>query len=215
MAEDADNEKKPEDEGETLLDVGGGVVNVPEDAATVPDGSTPGETLLEIGQPSIYADPEMQQTLLNLADGEATTNPQSQAETRRVAPSAALGGRRYELRGEIGRGGMGVVLKAFDRDLKRDVALKVTRSDRTGSLSVARFVEEAQVTGQLSHPNIVPVHELGHEPGGKTFFTMKLVEGNSLARILRRLRSGDESARDQFPLTRRLYIFGQLLNCMA
>ncbi|MCA8934958.1 MAG: serine/threonine protein kinase [Planctomycetes bacterium] len=212
MTDEPETESKPEDEGETLLEIGGAVVSASEDAATVPDA---GETLLEIGQPSIYCDPDIQQTLLDVASDEASTLRDSQAETRRVAASPAMGGRRYELRGEIGRGGMGVVIRAFDRDLKRDVALKVTRADRSGSLSIARFVEEAQVTGQLSHPNIVPVHELAHEPGGRTFFTMKLVEGNSLARILRRLRAGDKDAPGEYPLTRRLYIFGQLLNCMA
>ncbi|MBZ0137777.1 MAG: serine/threonine protein kinase [Planctomycetes bacterium] len=193
--------EQPDEPGETLLDVGG-VVDVPSD----------GETLLEIGQPSIFSDSELQQTLAE----EQPTQPISQAETRQVSsPGAQLGGRRYELRGEVGRGGMGVVMRAFDRDLKREVALKVTRADRTGSQSVARFIEEAQVTGQLNHPNIVPVHELGHEPGGRTFFTMKLVEGQSLARMLRALRAGDVELRRSFPLTRRLYTFGQLLNCMA
>ena len=189
----------PEPLGETLLEVGG-VVNVPD-----------AETLLEIGAPSIYADPELLEQL-----GNQSTAPASQADTRTVqSPGVGIGGRRYEIKAEVGRGGMGVVLRAFDRDLKRDVALKVARSDRTGSHSVARFIEEAQVTGQLSHPNIVPVHELGHEVGGRTFFTMKLVEGQSLARIVRLLRMGDADARREFPLTRRLYIFGQLLNCMA
>jgi hypothetical protein len=49
---------------------------------------------------------------------------------------------------------MGVVMRAFDRDLHRDVALKITRADRTGTHSVGRFIEEAQITGQLNHPNI-------------------------------------------------------------
>ena len=199
----AEGEPSETPKGETLLAVGG-VVSIPE-----------GETLLEIGQPSVYNNPEIQQTLLDLGT-TAATQAHSQVETRRVSgPHPDVGGRRYEVLGEIGRGGMGVVMRAFDRDLKREVALKITRSDRTGSHSIARFVEEAQVTGQLNHPNIVPVHELGHDPGGRTFFTMKLVEGQSLMRILRRLRSGEKEAADQFPLTRRLYIFGQLLNCMA
>ena len=202
MSKDPKTEK-PEEEGETLLEIGG-VVDVP------------GETLLEIGQPSIYCDSEIQKTLLDLGITDAPTTPNSQAETRRVAsPVDGMGGRRYEIRDEIGHGGMGVVMRAFDRDLKRDVALKITRGDRTGSNEIARFVEEAQVTGQLSHPNIVPVHELGHEPGGRTFFTMKLVEGQSLARTIKHLRAGDEKTTAEFSLSRRIYIFGQLLNCMS
>ncbi len=203
MSEETTHE--PPKKGETLLEVGG-VVNLPESS----------ETLLEIGQMSVYNNTDVQKTLLDFAPTDAATQRDSEAETRRVAaPHGAIGGRRYEVKGEIGRGGMGVVMRAFDRDLHRDVALKITRSDRTGSHSIGRFIEEAQITGQLNHPNIVPVHELGHEPGGRTFFTMKLVEGNSLARVLRQLKVGDADTREKFPLTRRLYIFGQLLNCMA
>lgn len=206
MADETKPDEKPEDKGETLLNVGAG------DDAPGDDG---GETLLEIGQMSIYNDSEIQKTLLELPGGEVTTASPSQAETRRVQAShGGIGGRRYEVKGEIGRGGMGVVMRAFDRDLHREVALKITRGDRTGSHSVGRFIEEAQITGQLAHPNIVPVHELGHEAGGRTFFTMKLVEGRSLAQIVRALRAGDVKTRDEFPLSRRIYIFGQLLHCM-
>jgi len=187
------SDEKPPTEGETLLEVGG-VIHEP----------------AEIGQPSIYADSTLQRTLL-----EVGPEADSQAETRRIDGGRDFGGLRYELKGEVGRGGMGVIMRAHDRDLKRDVALKLTRADQTGSNSIARFVEEAQITGQLSHPNIVPVHELGHEPGGRTYFTMKLVEGRSLAQIVRALRTGDDDAHSKFPLARRLYIFSQMLNCMA
>jgi predicted Ser/Thr protein kinase len=161
---------------------------------------------LEIGHSSIYADPDIQATLLQAGPVD------SQAETRRVAQATvSIGGKRYEIREEIGRGGMGVVVRAYDRDLQRDVAIKLTRADRTGSHDVTRFVEEAQITGQLSHPNIVPVHELAHEPNGRTFFAMKLVEGHSLAQMIRKFRKKEID----FPLSRRLYIFNQLLNSMA
>ena len=65
---------------------------------------------------------------------------------------------RYDARGEIARGGIGIVLRAFDRDLGRDVAMKMLRpelADRPEMLS--RFIEEAQIGGQLQHPGIVPV----------------------------------------------------------
>lgn len=182
----------------------------PPGADTRPDS---GQTLLEIGQASIYADPALAATLLEQAGTQPIT---SQAETRRVAqPPAGLGGRRYEIRAELGRGGMGIVMRALDRDLQREVALKITRGEHSGPHSIARFVSEAQVTGQLSHPNIVPVHELGHEPGGRTWFTMKLVEGRSMARVISALRAGDEKTRAEYPLNRRLYVFNQLLNALS
>ena len=101
MTDEPENESKPEDEGETLLEVGG-VVNLPEHASTIPDA--PGETLLEIGQPSIYCDTDLARDLQVNASTDAPTQPMSQAETRRVAAAhGGIGGRRYEVRDEIGR----------------------------------------------------------------------------------------------------------------
>ncbi len=181
------------------------------------------ETLLEIGQtighPSIFATAEIQdgpgETIVQLGPASPTTKIPSNATTR-IINTAHLGDTgRYELKQELGRGGMGVVFRAFDRDLRRFVALKISRSDRQTSQSHGRFVEEAQVQGQLSHPNIVPVHELGVDPRGRAYFTMKLVDGKSLAHVVRDLRRGDEKAKEQWPLSKRLYVFGQLLNCVA
>ena len=69
---------------------------------------------------------------------------------------------RYRIDGEIARGGMGAVLKGRDPDLGRDVAIKVLRADlRDNADLVRRFVEEAQIGGQLQHPGVVPIYELG------------------------------------------------------
>jgi serine/threonine-protein kinase len=73
-------------------------------------------------------------------------------------PAAADASIRYRIDGEIARGGMGAVLKGRDPDLGRDVALKILREDyRDDASMVCRFVEEAQIGGQLQHPGIVPV----------------------------------------------------------
>jgi serine/threonine protein kinase len=80
---------------------------------------------------------------------------------------------------------MGVVLKGRDTDLGRDVAVKVlleTHASRTEL--VQRFVEEAQIAGQLQHPGIVPVYELGQFADKRPYFTMKLVKGQTLAALL-------------------------------
>ena len=92
---------------------------------------------------------------------------------------------RYEPRGEIARGGMGAVLRIWDKNLDRPLAMKVIlgQAERAGdtppaeTAKVARFLEEAQVTGQLDHPGIVPVHELGLDPENRVYFTMRLVKG--------------------------------------
>lgn len=100
---------------------------------------------------------------------------------------------RYALEGEIARGGMGAIQRIWDADLRRHLAKKVALDDGDGSSGsesaqvetsrVARFLEEAQITGQLDHAGIVPVHELGLDPDGRAYFTMKLVEGRDLSKI--------------------------------
>jgi len=92
----------------------------------------------------------------------------------------------YELLGEIARGGMGIVYRAYQRGLDRLVALKLIDS-RQESLPefVARFETEARAAASLDHPNVVPIYEIG-EHDGRHFFTMKLVEGQSLAQRLSR-----------------------------
>ena len=87
---------------------------------------------------------------------------------------------RYELLGEIAHGGVGEVVKGRDIDLGRDVALKVLREEHAENPElVQRFVEEAQIGGQLQHPGIVPVYELGLQADDRPFFAMKLVKGKT------------------------------------
>ena len=80
---------------------------------------------------------------------------------------------------------MGSVLKGRDPDLGRDVAIKVLREDlRDNGDLVRRFVEEAQIGGQLQHPGVVPIYELGTFADQRPFFSMKLVKGQTLADLL-------------------------------
>ncbi len=101
--------------------------------------------------------------------------------------------RRYRSEGEVARGGMGSIQKVWDRDLRRFLAMKVSlvttpvagedAVQRPGSSVLARFLEEAQITGQLDHPGIVPVHEVGLDSGGHLYFTMRLIRGRDLRQI--------------------------------
>jgi tetratricopeptide (TPR) repeat protein/tRNA A-37 threonylcarbamoyl transferase component Bud32 len=93
---------------------------------------------------------------------------------------------RYQLVGEIARGGMGAVFKGRDVDLGRDVAVKIMLDEHQGRTELLRrFVEEAQIGGQLQHPGIVPIYELGQAGDTRPFFTMKLVKGKTLAVLLK------------------------------
>ena len=100
---------------------------------------------------------------------------------------------RYDLREVIGKGGMGEVWLADDRQIGREVAIKVARRgiDDDG---LARFLREARIQGQLDHPAVVPVHELGARDGS-TYFTMKRVRGETLATLCALLATGDVEAR--------------------
>lgn len=113
---------------------------------------------------------------------------------------------RYVLQGEIARGGMGAVLRGIDCDLRREVAIKFMLNDKDGRQKT-RFIEEAQITGQLEHPNIVPIHELGVDAQKRLFFTMKMVKGRSLAQIL------DELAKN--PTAASEWSLGRLLNIVV
>ncbi len=92
----------------------------------------------------------------------------------------------YELLEVIGRGGMGVVYRAHDQMLDREVAVKIL-ADRyaPGSPTAARFLEEACITGQLQHPGIPAVYQVGALPGGRPFLAMKLIKGETLDALLK------------------------------
>jgi eukaryotic-like serine/threonine-protein kinase len=127
-------------------------------------------------------------------------------------PGALLDDRstRYRIDGEIARGGMGAVLKGRDPDLGRDVAIKVLREDLRGNGDLTcRFVEEAQIGGQLQHPGVVPIYELGTFADERPYFSMKLVKGQTLADLIA-ARSGPA---DDLP--RFLSIFVAVAQTMA
>lgn len=85
----------------------------------------------------------------------------------------------YAIEGEAGKGGMGVVYKARQQSLDRLVAIKQIKSDMGASASDSnKFVSEAVITGQLEHPNVIPVHDLGLAADGMPFYAMKFVEGD-------------------------------------
>ena len=101
---------------------------------------------------------------------------------RNVADEPDVGGTRYTIESEIGRGGMGTVYAAQDQVLGRRVALKVLAGADRDAEAAARLLEEARLAARLEHPGIVPVYDAGHLPDGRVFYAMKLVEGRRLDR---------------------------------
>ncbi|MBI2923519.1 MAG: SUMF1/EgtB/PvdO family nonheme iron enzyme [Planctomycetes bacterium] len=117
---------------------------------------------------------------------------------------------RYKLGRELGRGGLGRVVEAFDDALKRDVAVKLVLDDLPGDLR-ARFIREAELTGRLEHPNIVPVHDFGALGNGGSgrplFLCMKRVRGRDLGKLLADLAAGDAATAGAWSRARLLAVF--------
>jgi serine/threonine protein kinase/WD40 repeat protein len=107
---------------------------------------------------------------------------------------------RYADGAEIARGGMGSIRRVWDTDLRRHLVMKVMLSDRDrgqtqaskppDSRLLTRFLEEAQITAQLDHPGILPVHDIGVDPEGRLYFTMPLVIGQELGKAIELMRQG-------------------------
>jgi eukaryotic-like serine/threonine-protein kinase len=100
-----------------------------------------------------------------------------------------LSGTRYQLMGQIARGGMGVVYAAEDEKLQRRVALKVLEVPGAKGELASRLMREARVLARLEHPGIVPVHDVGTLADGRVFYTMKFVEGQRLDKYLETVES--------------------------
>jgi serine/threonine protein kinase len=120
---------------------------------------------------------------------------------------------RYIIEREIARGGMGAVLRAVDCDIRREVAVKYLL-DQSDPKKKLRFIEEAQITGQLEHPNIVPIHELGVDGVKRLFFSMKMVKGRSLAQVLEDLRQHQKHGKE-WSLARLMHVLVNVCNALA
>ena len=155
--------------------------------------------------------PEIQRSLDQLPPTEATT-PTS-------AVNYLTGDRsRYSLKHLHARGGIGQVWLAHDADLDRDVALKELRPDQVNNpTALARFLDEARITGQLGHPGVVPVYELIRQsPDHSPFYTMRFINGQTLAEAARRYhRKRVEGHDDPLELVTLLNAFVAVCNTVA
>jgi tetratricopeptide (TPR) repeat protein len=111
-----------------------------------------------------------------------------------VAPSPQVAGRYRPLR-PLGKGGLGEVFVALDGELNREVALKEVQARHLGSPdTLARFLREAEVTGHLEHPGVVPVYGLGVHADGRPYYAMRLIRGDSLQQALERFHQDGRTA---------------------
>jgi serine/threonine protein kinase len=103
-------------------------------------------------------------------------------------------GVRFHIQRPHARGGLGEVFAAFDEELHREVALKCIQDHHADDPSSrARFVQEAEITGGLEHPGVVPVYGLGHYNNGRPFYAMRLVKGDSLRTAIKQFHDADQN----------------------
>ncbi len=151
------------------------------------------------------------------ADGVQLEEEGAAEEKAPAAELAAERGKKYDVGEMTAHSGLGAIFRARDLNIRRNVAMKVmldqgVRSDKAATM---QFIEEAQVTAQLEHPNVIPVHELGVDARGNIFYTMKLVRGAPLDQILRELRQGRQKTVRKYPLARLLGIFLKACDAVA
>jgi serine/threonine protein kinase len=142
------------------------------------------------------ADPEINSTLVGLV-----FDPDSDADPGRTASfavgAATGGGQRFRILRPHARGGLGAVFVARDEELHREVALKqIVDRHADDTHSRARFHVEAEITGKLEHPGIIPVYGLGHDPFGRPFYAMRLVRGESLKEAVAQFHRAEGPGRD-------------------
>ena len=142
--------------------------------------------------------------------------PETQTATGAVVPAAHAPARsKYELLSLIGRGGMGDVFEVDDVALTRQVALKRLRAEVATPHARKLFQQEAKITAQLEHPNIVPVHECGVLETGEAYFTMKRLRGTSLRDVMNALARGDADTQARFPRVRLGILFLEIVRAVG
>ncbi len=121
---------------------------------------------------------------------------------------------KYKIVKTLGRGGMKTVFKAKDEVTGRNVAMAVILDADRRKDDALRFIQEAKITANLEHPNIVPVHEIGVNSFGEPYFTMKLVGGEDLSFIIEKLSQKNREYRARFTLLDRLEIFRKICDAV-
>lgn len=121
---------------------------------------------------------------------------------------------RYQRIRRLGAGAMGEVTLVKDNDIGRTVAVKQLLAPTENPDGIARFIEEIRTVGQLEHPNIVPIHDVGVDDKGQVFFVMKHIDGETLESIIQKLSAGDPAYLSRYTIDYRIEIFLGLLHAL-
>jgi serine/threonine protein kinase len=124
-------------------------------------------------------------------------------------------GQRFVPLRVLGKGGLGEVTLVQDNDIDRPVALKRLHANLRSEEVVFRFAQEIRTVGQLEHPNIAPIHDVGIDDAGQHYFVMRYVEGETLHDIIQKLATGDAAYHARFTMQHRVQIFFGVLHAIA
>jgi len=114
----------------------------------------------------------------------------------------------------LGQGGMGEVELARDNDIRRTVAVKRLHGQAQTAAALLRFADEVRIVGQLEHPSIVPVYDVGRDESGNVYLVMKHLQGETMESIIEKLRAGDEPTVARFTPLQRVHLFLGVLDAM-
>src|SRR5271166_1819508 len=161
--------------------------DVEKSLAAVPAGKSTRESLARVGDPDIDA------TLGHVASAHPSTEDgDSDRTTDYSVGTATSDGLRFRVLRPHAQGGLGAVFVALDTELHREVALKQILDDHADDpTSRQRFLLEAEVTGGLEHPGIVPVYGLGTYADGRPYYAMRFIRGYSLKQAIERFRADE------------------------
>jgi len=165
------------------------------------------ETLAAAGSPHPSVAPQ------NLRSTRPSVLPrvEAQGDDIRLVHDAVA---RYRTIAHLGAGGMGEVEQADDVDIGRSVAIKRLLPEAANTSGITRFVQEVRIVGNLEHPNVVPLHDVGLDAHGRYFFVMKYANGETLERIIERLQAHEPEARAEYTFERRIEIFLGILRAL-
>jgi len=166
---------------------------------------------VETTQMEIDSAPKIVNPPIVRADGDVSQN--SQVDDKVLEKLTKKPPEKYKFRRSIGQGGMKTVLQVKDRDSMRDIAMAVLPdAHNRPKTDTIRFIQEARITASLEHPNIVPIHDIGVDSSGAPYFTMKLLQGETLASLLKKLDAGDPDYLAIYDLDRLLHLFLKICN---
>jgi serine/threonine-protein kinase len=132
------------------------------------------------------------------------------------APAAAVLEQRarFERVRTLGEGAMGQVELARDNDIRRTVAVKRVRGEAASAAALMRFADEVRIVGQLEHPGIVPIYDVGRDESGQVYLVMKHLHGETMEDIIAKLRAGEPGYRQRFTIDYRVHLFLGVLDAV-